>query len=329
MASLPNKSFVFNFNARDYNTQTYTIPNEGGASMNIDMVITAATTTVRNQVVFDEDHITVPTSAISIFDFSTTEENPLNITEASQSLTVVFKQRKISWANFLGSRIGVSYPNWIIRMGRTGISFHSNTDGNTDSSKIAPYDTGSVVMVLVRVNNLSVEIKNLTTGESNTPFNTTKTGAVSSFSFFATRASNSSLVVEPGSGDFYWCYCSREVLTDEEIQQVIDFNESKFGLDEESADVPYSGGVVSVNLSAEGVSWTASTANNWITISPATGTGDSVITLTVKNNNFGERTGTVTFTSGAGDEAEFTINQGGTDGLFPYNKIYRNGRRVN
>ena len=329
MASLPNKSFVFNFNAKNYNPSTFTIPNEEGATMDRDMVITATTTTVRNQVVFDEDHITVPTSAISTFDFSTTGENPLNITETSQSLTVVFKQRKISWTNFLGSRINATYPNWIIRTGGTGISFHSNNNGNTDSSKTALYDSGSVVTVLVRVNNLSVEIKNLTTGESNTPFNTTKTGAVSSFSFFASRSSTTALVIEPGSGDFYWCYASREVLTDEEIQQVIKFNESSFGPDSTGTTIAQSGGTSTASIEAE-TGWTVTTKPTWVTVSPSSGeSGTTAVSFTIKKNNFSFRTGTVVFTDDEGNTAEYTIEQGGTDGLVPFEKMYRNERRIN
>ena len=330
MANLPNKSFVFNFNAKNYNPSTFTIPNEEGATMDRDMVWSATTTAVRNNIQFvDDDHISVPLSAYSLFDFSTSGANPMNNTSSAPAMTIVAKFKitnSNSGTNFICNRDGSTY-NWMARPETRGISLHtSNT--NISSSQMAAYTQGNIVTVVWMVNtSRQIEIKNLTEGTSNTPFTSTLNGGSVCFAFFIWRTATG--FSEPMAGDFYWCYASREVLTDAEIQQVINFNESTFGPDEDSADVPYSGGSVSVNLSAEGVSWTASTASNWITISPTTGTGDSTVTLTVKANNFSERTGTVTFTSGAGDEAEFTVSQGGTDGIVPYKKIYRNNRRIN
>ena len=336
MASLPNKSFVFNFNAKNYNPSTFTIPNEEGATMDRDMVWSATTMAVRNNIQFvDDDHISVPLSAYSLFDFSTSEANPMNNTASAPAMTIIAKFKRTdttsSGSEFISNRgpgDGSSdYYNFMCRYSRnTGnITLHTTYQNTTNGATSTP---GTVITAMWRVNaNRQIEIKNLTQGTSNTPFTSSWNPGSRWFSFFCWYYNSSPR--EFIAADFYWCYASREVLTDAEVEQVIKFNESSFGPDDDSADVPYSGGSVSVNLSAEGVSWTASTTNNWITISPTTGTGDSVVTLTVSKNNFSERTGTVTFTSGAGDEAEFTINQGGTDGLLPYKKIYRNGRRIN
>lgn len=331
MASLPNKSFVFNYNAKNYNPSTFTIPNEEGATMDRDMVWSATTTSVRNRIQFvDDDHISVPLSAYSLFDFTTSGANPMNNTTSAPAMTIVAKFKTNATTrgnNFICNRDGSTY-NWMARTGGSAISLHTSNP-NVSSSQTAAYTESDITTAVWRVNSSrQIEIKNLTQGTSNTPFTTGWNSGSRGFAFFIWWTGGSSFS-EVMAGDFYWCYASREVLTDEEVQQVINFNESTFGPDEDSADVPYSGGTVSVNLSAEGVSWTASTANNWITISPTTGTGDSVVTLTVKNNNFGERAGTVTFTSGTGDVAEFTVNQGGTDGILPYKKIYRNERRIN
>lgn len=336
MANLPNKSFVFNFNAKNYNPSTFTIPNEEGATMDMDMVWSATTTAVRNNIQFvDGDHISVPLSAYSLFDFSTSGANPMNNTASAPAMTIVAKFKITntnSGANFICNRgpgsgnSGDNY-NWMARTGSGMLSLHTSSS-NASASQVASYTQSSVITAVWRVNtSRQIEIKNLTQGTSNTPFTSSWKGGSRWFTFFIWKSASS--FSEPVAGDFYWCYASREVLTDAEIRQVINFNESSFGPDEDSADVQASGGTVSINLSAEGVSWTASTASNWITISPTTGTGDSTVTLTVKANNFSERTGTVTFTSGAGDEAEFTVNQGGTDGIVPYKKIYRNDRRIN
>lgn len=337
MASLPNKSFVFNYNARDYNTSTHTIPRTSGQTLAQDMVWSGKTSSVVNQITFDDDHITVPMSAYSPFIFSTSGANPLNMGSGNNSMTIIAKVKKTNTSttsptngqNVITNRMSGTW-NWMARTRSDGYLAFSYRGATDQPANMAPYTTGSVVTVAYKIDNGTLSIWNLTTNVKSTPISTAYNAGVDRFCFFASLHSGStSIATEMMSGDFYWCYCSREALTDEEIQQVIDFNESTFGPDEDSADVPVSGGIVSVNLSAEGVSWTASTASNWITISPTTGTGDSTVTLTVKANNFSERTGTVTFASGAGDEAEFTVSQGGTDGIVPYKKIYRNNRRIN
>lgn len=132
------------------------------------------------------------------------------------------------------------------------------------------------------------------------------------------------------SGEFYWAYLSREVLTDAEIQQVVKFNEGGgISIDSTGTTIAQSGGTSTANIESE-TGWTVTTKPTWVTVSPASGeSGTTAITFTIKKNNFSSRTGTVVFTDDEGNEAEYTIDQGGTDSLLPYNKIYRNGRRIN
>ena len=119
------------------------------------------------------------------------------------------------------------------------------------------------------------------------------------------------------------------MLTDEEIQQVIDFNESSFGLDSTGTTIAQSGGTSTTNIEAE-TGWTVTTKPTWVTVSPSSGeSGTTAITFTIKKNNFSSRTGVVVFTDDNGNEEEYTIEQGGTENQLPYNKIYRNGRRIN
>lgn len=329
MASLPNKSFVFNYNARNYNPSTFTIPNEEGATMDKDMVM-CGTTSVLNNIVASDDHIKVPVSAYSMFDFTTSGANPMNNTTTAPAMTVVAKFRYYSGTNFLCNRGPVSGAsgdnyNFMLRNSATLLSFHTSNANRSVPSAVT-YDSGSVVTAVWRVNtSRQIGIKNLTEGTSNTPFTSTWRNGSRWFTFFAWLSNSMSL--EPGSWDFYWCYASKEYLTDEEIQQVVNYNESSFGPDRDSDVVATSGGTVQVTLSAD-TTWSASTASDWITISPITGSGETNVTLTVAKNIFSNRTGAVTFTDGE-DTALFTIYQGGTDGLVPYKKIFRNENRIN
>lgn len=327
MASLPNKSFVFNYNAKNYNPSTFTIPNEEGATMDRDMVWSATTSTVRSQITFDEDHITVPMSGFSHFEFSTSGDNPINNTTSAPAMTIVAKFRVTNGgSNFICNRDTSTY-NFMARVGSASsgiLSLHTNSS-NTGSGYVVSYQEGTVVTALWRVNtSRQIEIKNLTAGTSNTPFTASWNNGTKWFDFFLWRETSFS---EFMAGEFYWCYFSKECLTDEEIQQVVNYNESSFGPDRDSDVVATSGGTVQVTLSAE-TTWSASTASDWITISPITGSGETNVTLTVAKNLFTNRTGAVTFTDWE-DTALFTIYQGGTDGLVPYKKIFRNENRIN
>lgn len=334
MASLPNKSFVFNYNAKNYNPNTFTIPNETGASLNMDMVWTATTSTIRSQISFSEDHISIPSSAFSFFDFSTSDANPINNTTSAPAMTIVAKFKLTSGgSNFLCNRGPVSNTgdnyNFMARVGSTTsgkLSLHT-ANSNSSDSNVASYTPGTTVTAVWRVDtSRQISITNLTENISNTPFKNTWNGGCRWFTFFVWRNA-SGAVTETMAGDFYWCYFSKEYLTDEEIQQVVNYNESSFGPDRDSDVVATSGGTVQVTLSAE-TTWSASTASDWITISPITGSGETNVTLTVAKNLFTNRTGAVTFTDGE-DTALFTIYQGGTDGLVPYKKIFRNENRIN
>lgn len=333
MANLPNKPFVFNFNARDYNPSTFTIPKTSGQTMDRDMVWTATTTAVRNQIAFDEDHISVPLSAYSLFDFSTIEENPMNNTASAPAMTIIVKFKTTDTSkgpNLICNRgsgnSGGDFYNWMMRTVAV-LSLHTAAS-NGSSSEVVTCTPGAVTTAVIRVNaNRQIEIKNLTDGTSNTPFTSTWKNGSRWFSYFVWY--DGIRINEPMSGDFYWCYASREVLTDEEIQQVIAFNESKFGPDSRGTTIAASGGTATTNLDSE-TGWTATTTSPWITISPASGeSGTTAITFTVKKNLFSQRTGVVTFTSDAGDVAEYTITQEGQDKVAPINKMYKGTRRIN
>lgn len=332
MASLPNKSFVFNFNAKNYISSTRTIPNESGASMDKDMVM-CGTTSVLNNIVVSDDHIKVPVSAYSMFDFTTSGANPMNNTTTAPAMTVVAKFRFYSGTNFLCNRgptsgaSGDNY-NYMLRNGATALSFHtSNTNASVPSA--VAYDSGSVVTAVWRVNtSRQIDIKNLTEGTSNTPFTSSWRGGSRWFTFFV-WLSAAGRISEVGSWDFYWCYASKEYLTDAEIQQVVKFNESSFGPDSTGTTIAQSGGTSTASIEAD-TGWTVTSSPSWVTVSPSSGaSGTTAITFTIKKNNFSSRTGVVVFTDDEGNEAEYTIEQGGTENQLPYNKIYRNDRRIN
>lgn len=123
------------------------------------------------------------------------------------------------------------------------------------------------------------------------------------------------------SGNFY-------AATDQSKIELIGL--STFETDVTAITASYNSTTSAVTLTAEeGMAWTASTSNNWITLSTTGGTGSSVFTLSVAANKaYTARTGLVTLTNGE-DTIEITVEQEKYPLLVPKNNIYREGRLVN
>lgn len=98
-----------------------------------------------------------------------------------------------------------------------------------------------------------------------------------------------------------------------------------FETDIKDIDAAYDRTTCAVTLTTdEETEWTASTQNDWITISPNQGTGSSVFVVTIaKNNTYASRTGLITIANNDGDEIEIDVTQGKYPLLVPKNNIYR------
>lgn len=104
---------------------------------------------------------------------------------------------------------------------------------------------------------------------------------------------------------------------------------STFETDVTAITAPYNSTTSAVTLEAdEGMAWTASTSNNWITLSTTGGTGSSVFTVSVAANKaYTARNGLVTLTNG-GDIIEIAVTQEKHPLLVPKNNIYRGGNLI-
>lgn len=226
VSSLPSNSFVFNYNAKNYNASTYTIPKTSGQTLNVDMVYTGSGKT---GIVKSDDHITLPASATSQIDFSSSGTNPLNLTAQNNNLTVIFKAKYVYNGSYdirgnLVANQDNAQLNWSVRIGSrenystslTKISFTYNSVTATFDTGLV-YTSGDTIIGAVVVNNGSYVIKNISAGESTTTVSIPNNGGY---------GNGAAVLKSVFSGDFYWCYCSRESLTDAEIQQVIDYNEN-------------------------------------------------------------------------------------------------------
>ena len=75
-------------------------------------------------------------------------------------------------------------------------------------------------------------------------------------------------------------------------------------------------------------SWTASTENDWLTLSSTSGTGNGTINITAQLNKGQDRTGYVNVKDGK-DTLVCTISQKTYPIIVPYNNLYINGNRIN
>lgn len=232
VSGLPSGT-VINYNAKDYVSSTYTIPNYSGASYSGDMIWSATSSSIRHNIVFATDHLVIPLSAYAGENYSTTAANIWNITTSTPNMTIVFKALRTDGGNnFIANRSsGSTRLNWLLRLAENpNRIFFQTASANSSVPSAATYtDKTQPIIVAVIINNRQITIKNITDNVTNTPFTTSWNNAGSlRTTWFATRHQSSALAIsEAMSGDFYWAYMAKRVLTDEEVQQVIDYNENK------------------------------------------------------------------------------------------------------
>lgn len=218
MANLPSNTFLCNYNARDYDAATYTIPKTSGQSFDQDMVLNAAAS-------YDTDHITVNGQGFN-YSFNNVADNPFNRSN-TDSITIIMKAKPsslTSGAHSLISNRGNNY-NWMVfnpaNGSPEGMFFLHTANGNySDVPSVQALDLNIPNIFAFRVSNGTGYGQSYTDNTTSATKSITWGGEADSVHFLT--GSNS---VEYWDGDFYWMYISTEVLTDNEIAQVIAFNE--------------------------------------------------------------------------------------------------------
>lgn len=317
--ALPSKTFMFNYTAKEYNAATHTFPKTVGQLFDEDLVLNTSPESYTDEYVYFGN-----SGAHMNVNFGSVASNPFNRDAQNSTFTFICKTSGFTsdMENIFANRCN-SY-NYMVR----GNIFHTSVPYFLE---LSPDTDPQICVIRIYSNGLSERM--FLDGEGNilqsTSSSTISWGSITEgASFF--EGSSCEQLEEYFRETFYWMYCSLETLTDEEILQVIQYNEGgRFGPDSRGATVQATGGTTTATVFSE-TGWTASTVSPWISVSPSSGTsGETLVTFTVARNNFNRRIGVVVFTSDNGDTAEYTITQGGEDGLVPLNKIYRNERRIN
>ena len=222
-ATLPDVPFTLNYNAKNYDAATHSIPMTSGQLNYTDAV---AYNNPNNIVDHSADgYITVSNSSmrirkqgqdISLFNRSSNS--------TSSDLTIVCKAKSTSGENIITNRDG-NY-NWMYRLKTSGqLRFHGTSEtgsiawntSNPDIMSVRTYYSSGTKLVY---NNWT---QNTSTSPTSFTYGSTNGDSSSAGALFVGYGWNSTN--EQWSGDFYWVYMAQANLTDAQIQEVINYNE--------------------------------------------------------------------------------------------------------
>lgn len=218
--------FILNYNAKQYDSATHTIPMTSGQSNNIDCVLTGD---VQNVVAY-QDHISlVNTSNVKAL---VTGDGYFTTHCCITIVAKAVKPTNSIDSDLLVNRTSSNY-NWMFRWTNNKVALHGARQANGVSvSSTQP----NIVSVKAQGEDYAgygtyALFKNHTTGEElvDDDFRFGSTAVTSGgtlFSEYADNDANSHF----WKGDFYWIYMTNSILSDSQIQKVIEYNESCFGV---------------------------------------------------------------------------------------------------
>ena len=211
-ASLPDVPFTVNFNAKNYDSQTKTLLKTSGQLADVDAVITAGTPTV------NDGYLTIASGTRATISGYQTY---FNRTNSAPNLTIISKQRTDGSNCHMFANRDSNY-NWMYRAYDAYLSFNGSSQVQGTNTTTQP------VIESVRVDsNRLLTFNNYTDNTSKTSasfkYGSTNSGNFAMFQGYATRTG------EDFVGDFYWVYMSQNTLTDDQVQQVIAYNEGGGG----------------------------------------------------------------------------------------------------
>ena len=208
--------FMFNFNAKDFSEGTRTFVNTPGALWDHDMVLNGSGFTASDSYV----HIYRETYAR--FDFPSTGANPFN-RRGQDQLTIIAKVKGETTNDFsiFACRSETSDYCYMFREGDYSTRYFYLHDARSCGSATSISVNQLPNIVAAIAGNGTVQLQSFTDQKKGTPQPISWGGPSNSISLFSGGIGG-----EFWTGDFYWLFLSLEALTEAEIEQVIDYNES-------------------------------------------------------------------------------------------------------
>lgn len=224
-ATLPDISFSLNYNAKEYDSTNNQIPQTSGQLQNVDAVCNYGYHIIDHSA---DGYISITGNSRFICSGNSgTYLNRTN-TQTGCTMTIVSKAKTNSGYSILTNRQGngTTHLNWMYRQYADG---YMKLHGKTDTQQIACSTTEPNILSVRTLYNGGVKSYmnnwSLGTSTSQATFAYLNTGTIGGALF----CDYSDVNTEFWQGDFYWIYMSQNVLTDEQIQQVIDYNEEGGG----------------------------------------------------------------------------------------------------
>lgn len=209
-ATLPDVPFTVNYNAANYDASTQTFAKTNGQLADTDVTITGGTLTTH------DGYVTVPSSTRGVISGYGTY---FNRTNSTPNLTIISKQRTEGLScHMFANRSALGNYNWMYRPYSDELTLH----GNSEQGYVTVTTQPVIESVRIDSNRLAT-YNNYTDNISSTQSSFSYGEINGSVALFAGYTDNDS---EWFVGDFYWIYMSQTTLTDEQVQQVINYNES-------------------------------------------------------------------------------------------------------
>lgn len=220
--ALPDVPFILNYNAKNYDATNRKLLKTEGQLRDSDAVCNYGYHIVDHSA---DGYITVTGDTRMIIS-GTPYMNRTN-TQTGCTMTIVSKVKTTnanSSYSILTNRGSWGTMNWMWRYPSNGIFLHGSSSYN--SPKYLVSTTGQPITASIRISYNGGVKQQLNDWTNNGSYNgdfqygSDYNGNNAMFCDYATENA------EFWKGDFYWVYMSFNVLTDEQIQQVIDYNEN-------------------------------------------------------------------------------------------------------
>ena len=205
-ATLPNVPFTVNYNAKNYDASTSTFAKTEGQLANTDVTVSGTLTA-------HDGYVTVSRGSRGII---SGYDDYFNRTNSTPNLTIISKQRTEGQNCHMFANRSSNY-NWMYRPYSSELTLHGTYEQGGLTVTTQP------VIESVRVySDRSVTYNNYTDNTSSTASDFNYGSTNGSVALFAGYTNGDT---EWFVGDFYWIYMSQSTLTDEQVQEVINYNE--------------------------------------------------------------------------------------------------------
>lgn len=218
---LPDIPYSFNYNAKQYIASTYTIPQTEGQLQNVDAVCNYGYKIVDHSA---DSYISVTGNSRMILSGNNGTYLNRSNTQANCPMTIISKAKTTSGYSIFTDR-NSSSRQYMYRQDKT-YAYLCGTGNTSLDSCICSDTVPSILSVRVYYDSgIKAKWNNWTTSASSTPevYAYNNQSLTNGGALFCDYSNSNS---EFWQGDFYWIYMSQTELTDEQIQQVIDYNEN-------------------------------------------------------------------------------------------------------